>query len=47
MTFYLFAISICMGAGAWCFFAWAVKDGQMKNVNDAGGLALEAEEKYN
>jgi len=46
MGIYLFAMAMCMGGTAWCILAWAVKDGQFKNLDDHAGHPLEAEEKY-
>lgn len=46
MGFYLFLLAFCMGAGAWCFLAWAVKDGQFKDTDEVKNLALSSEEKY-
>ncbi len=46
MGLYLFAIAFCMGAAAWCFLAWAVKDGQFKDLENSKSGPLEAEEKY-
>lgn len=46
MGFYLFGLAFCMGAGAWCFLAWAVKDGQFKDTEGMENLVLKSEEKY-
>jgi nitrogen fixation-related uncharacterized protein len=46
MGIYLFLLAFCLGASAWCFLAWAVKDGQFKESDELRNAVLEAEEKY-
>lgn len=46
MGLYLFLLAFCMGAGAWCFLAWAVKDGQFKETDEIRSIVIDAEEKY-
>ena len=46
MGIYLFLLAFCMGGGAWCVLAWAVKDGQFKDNDNAENMALASEDKY-
>ncbi|MBC7474340.1 MAG: cbb3-type cytochrome oxidase assembly protein CcoS [Candidatus Sericytochromatia bacterium] len=46
MGLYLFGLAFCMGSSAWCFLAWAVKDGQFKEDEEIQNLALASEDKY-
>ncbi len=46
MGVYLFLLAFCMGGGAWCFLAWAIKDGQFKDSDEMKNLALLSDEKY-
>lgn len=46
MGIYLFLVSLCLGASAWCFLAWAIGDGQFKESDEMRNAVLDAENKY-
>lgn len=36
-----YAIGLCVSLGAWCFFLWAIRDGQFKEPEEAKRKMME------